>query len=157
MIRGSYRKPAREGGAHNNENDDEKMGVKTQRAECAHSGTRVENSGDNNHQVSGEDTSHDLPALGPSGHSEPNPRNADDPLQSPVMDLPKCEEAKSVSKVSVATCPKRVLRRPASESQGKVMEKMIEEKKSYVPKWFTYAMKPPNTASNLTETLQRQK
>ena len=121
LIRGSYRKPAREGGAHNNENDDEKM-VVTQRAECAHSGTRGEDPGDNNHQVSGEDTSHDLPALGPSGHSEPNPRNADDPLQSPVMDLPKCEEAKSVSKVSVATCPKRVLRRPASESQGKIME-----------------------------------
>ena len=108
LIRGSYRKPAREGGAHNNENDEEKM-VVTQRAECAHSGTRGENSGENNHQVCDEDTSHYLPALGPSGRSEPDPQNANDPLQSPVMDLPKCEEAKSASKVLVATDRKSVV------------------------------------------------
>ena len=65
--------------------------VKTQRAECAHSGTRGENSGANHHQVSGNNTSLDLPALRPSGHLGPHPRHADDPLQSPLLDLPKCE------------------------------------------------------------------
>ena len=156
LIRGSYRKPAREGGAHNNENDEEKM-VVTQRAECAHSGTRGEDPGVNNKQVSNEDHLPNSPAQGPSGHSGPDMHQTNESLLSSSTDLHKGEEVERVSKVLVTACPKRVLRHPQNGDQDKVMEKMMEEKKSYVPKWFTYAMKLPNTASNLTETLQRQK
>ena len=102
--------------------------VKTQRAECAYSGTRGEDSGVNQQQVCGNNHLPTSPAQGPSGHSGPKMLKTDESLPSSLTDLHKGEEVERVSKVLVATCPKRVLRCPQSGNQGKIMEENDGEK-----------------------------